>query len=242
MTLKVLIVDDEAIARTRMQRLLSEMSEVQIVGQAANAAEARTLLDAHDVDLMFLDIAMPGTNGMAFVESLSDSAPMVILCTAHREHAVDAFALGAVDYVVKPVDAARLTLAVDRARMRALPRAVAAQAVPSAPAVERLPIRTRQGVWLVDPREITHVAMEGELVKVGTLTGSHLTDLRLVEIEERFNSPTFVRVHRRALVNMEHVMRLAPIETGGYVAHLRSGEEVEVSRQAARELRRALGL
>lgn len=242
MTLKVLIVDDEAIARTRMQRLLSEMSEVQIVGQAANAAEARTLLDAHDVDLMFLDIAMPGTNGMAFVESLSDSAPMVILCTAHREHAVDAFALGAVDYVVKPVDAARLTLAVDRARMRALPRTATAQAASTAPAVERLPIRTRQGVWLVDPREITHVAMEGELVKVGTLTGSHLTDLRLVEIEERFNSPTFVRVHRRALVNMEHVMRLAPIETGGYVAHLRSGEEVEVSRQAARELRRALGL
>ncbi len=97
-------------------------------------------------------------------------------------------------------------------------------------------------MWLVDPREITHVVMEGELVHVGTLSGSHLTDLRLVEIEERFNSPTFVRVHRRALINMEHVMRLAPVETGGYVAHLRGGAEVEVSRQAARELRRALGL
>lgn len=240
MSLRVLIVDDESMARTRVRRILSEMSGLEILGEAANSGEARDFLERGDVDLMMLDVAMPGTNGIELLESLGDDAPMVILCTAHREHAVDAFALGAVDYVVKPVDAARLQLALGRAKARMDQRQM--KFTPQSTQVPRLPIKTQKGVLLIDPATITHVVLDGELIKVVTLSGAHLSDMRLTELEERFDSPNFLRVHRRGIVNLAHVTRLAPLPTGGYTAHLEGGGEVEVSRQAARELRRALGL
>ena len=240
MTLRTLIVDDESRARARVRRILASAGGVEVVGEAGNAGEARDFLESHDVDLLVLDVAMPGTNGIELLESLSDDAPMVILCTAHREHAVDAFALGAIDYVVKPVDAARLELALSRAKTRATKRDAKASTA-TAP-VDRLPLKTQKGVLLLDPSTITHVVLDGELVKVVTLSGAHLSDMRLSELEERFDSANFLRVHRRGIVNLAHVTRLAPLPTGGYTAHLEGGGEVEVSRQAARELRRALGL
>ncbi len=150
------------------------------------------------------------------------------------------FALGAVDYVVKPVDAARLQLALGRAKARMDQRQM--KFTPQSTQVPRLPIKTQKGVLLIDPATITHVVLDGELIKVVTLSGAHLSDMRLTELEERFDSPNFLRVHRRGIVHLAHVTRLAPLPTGGYTAHLEGGGEVEVSRQAARELRRALGL
>jgi two-component system LytT family response regulator len=150
---------------------------------------------------------------------------------------VQAFDGGAVDYVLKPVEAARLAKALERARSREL-RASAAPPV----ALSRLPVSTRQGIVLIDPAHITHASLEGELVTLFTLQGELLNDASLQELEGKLPKDKFERVHRRALLNMEHVTRLEPVETGGYVARTTRGHAVEISRQSARALRKRLGL
>jgi two-component system, LytTR family, response regulator len=143
--------------------------------------------------------------------------------------------VGAVDYVLKPVEAGRLALALDRAR-----RAAAARAIPAAP--RRLAIETREGVLLLDPAEIAFAELDGALVTIHAGDRRVISDLPLSALEARLPASSFLRVHRRAILNLDHVTLLEPTETGGYVARTRRGHAVEVSRQAARELRRVLGL
>jgi two-component system LytT family response regulator len=141
-----------------------------------------------------------------------------------------------VDYLLKPSEAARLKKALARVRER--------QLEPEAPAtgVNRLAVPTRQGIVLVDPSTVTHATIDAELVTLHTLSGDLLTDFTLRELEEKLPPGVFTRVHRRALVNLAHLARLEPLETGGYVARTVKGAAVEVSRQAARDLRKRLGL
>ncbi|GEL71048.1 positive alginate biosynthesis regulatory protein [Myxococcus virescens] len=204
---------------------------------------------AGGVDVVLLDIHMPGLSGLDALALLPEGGPRVILCTAHAEHAVQAFEHGAVDYVLKPVEPARLQKALERARARG-PAAASTGTVstpPKAPGTPvrglgRLPIPTRQGIVLVDPEAISHASLEDELVTVFTTQGDFLTDFTLNELVEKLPSEHFHRVHRRALLNLTHVARLEPLDTGGYLARTLRGHAVEVSRQSARELRRMLGL
>lgn len=200
---------------------------------------------AGGVDVVLLDIHMPGLSGLDALALLPEGGPRVILCTAHAEHAVQAFEHGAVDYVLKPVEPARLQKALERARARG-PATTAnpppKPPSPSARGLGRLPIPTRQGIVLVDPEAISHASLEDELVTVFTTQGDFLTDFTLNELVEKLPSEHFHRVHRRALLNLTHVARLEPLDTGGYLARTLRGHAVEVSRQSARELRRMLGL
>ena len=167
----------------------------------------------------------------------------MVLCTAHPDHAVGAFERGAVDYVMKPVEAGRLKRALDRARERLAMRAqsrAASETRASAPL--RLPIPTRQGIVLLDPRAVSHAVLEDELVTVVAEGARYLSLASLTELEELLPAELFERVHRRALLNLEHVCRLEPTSAGGFVAHTRAGDAIGVSRQAARELRRRLGI
>lgn len=233
-TLRVLVADDEKVARQRIVRLLGEIDGVIVCGECTNADEVATTVEREEVDVALLDIEMPGASGMeAF--ALFDArahAPRVIFCTAHERYAVEAFERGAVDYVLKPIDVDRLRKAIERVRAREAP-----VLEPTAP----LAITTLAGVVLVDASSITHAALEGALVTIFTDGGGkHITDDSLHELERKL--PHLVRVHRRALVALEHVARLEPVATGGYVAHTKTGHFVDVSRQAARALRRRLGL
>ena len=190
-----------------------------------------------EVDLVLLDIHMPGLTGLETGALLPEDGPYIIFITAHEEHALAAFDLGAVDYLLKPIDAVRLGKALLRARRR-----LGAQA--SAPAAElvRLPVTTRQGIRLLDPRELSHATFDGELVTLHTRGGALLTDFSLQDLEERLPAGVFERVHRRALINLELLACLDPLETGGYTARMQDGGLVPISRQAARRLRRRLGL
>ena len=226
--LRVLIADDEEIARRRLARLLAMIPETAVAGECADAGAVLERVREGGVDVLLLDIQMPGLTGLDAVALLPHGGPQVIFCTAHAEHAVGAFDAGAVDYLLKPVDAARLQKALDRARARR-PRSL-----------NRLAISTRQGIVLLDPGEISHAMLEGELVAVVTTSATYLTDSTLQALEEKLGG--FERVHRRALLNLEHVVRLEPNESGGFLARTRAGHGVEVSRAAARELRRRLGL
>ena len=241
--LRVLVADDEQLARTRLLRLLGSIEGVEACGECADGTEVLERVRQGGVDVVLLDIQMPKLTGVEALELMPTGGPYVIFCTAHPDHAVKAFDAGAVDYLLKPVEAARLSKALERARSRdAAKRFHAELEKHRKPAVQRLPISTRQGIVLLDPLEITHALLEGELVRVYSAQGEFLTDSTLQDLQDRLPTDRFSRLHRRALANLEQIARLEPMDTGGYLARTHKGQSFEVSRQAARELRRWLGL
>ncbi len=243
--LQVLIADDEEIARKRLIRLVKLIPDTQVCGECRDGEEVLERARAGGVDVILLDIQMPGLSGMEALELLPADGPYVIFCTAHSEHAVRAFDAGAVDYLLKPIEAARLQKALERARSRdAVKRfhqELHAHRVPRTE-LARLAVPTRSGIVLIDPEVISHAVLEGELVTLFTEQGQYLTDFALQDLQDRLPANKFERVHRRALLNLEAVARLEPNEVGGFTAHTHRGETVEVSRAAARLLRKRLGL
>ncbi len=235
--MRVLLADDELLARKRLARLLAEVAGVTLVAECVDAEEVIARVKEGGVDLALLDIHMPGLSGLDALGILSSPegpGPAVIFCTAHADHAVAAFEGGAVDYLLKPIELERLRKAIERARNRIAP--------PRPDRVDRLPIETRQGIVLVDPARITHAVLDGALVTLFTLEEELVTDYSLQDLERRLPDGRFLRVHRRALLALEHVTRLEPVATGGYAARTVRGHVVEVSRQAARALRKRLGI
>ena len=249
--LRVLVADDEAIARKRLVRLLAAMPDVVVAGECADAHEVLGRVRAGGIDAVLLDIQMPELSGIEALQLFPADGPVVIFCTAHTAHAVAAFDLGAIDYLLKPIEAARLRKALDRARDRDARRRYADELArfknrgdrgDQERPLDRLALPTRQGIVLLDPLTVSHAELDGELVTVHTSDAQYLSALSLQELESRLPGERFARVHRRALVNLEHVVRLEPNEVGGYTARTRGGHAVEVSRQSARDLRRRLGL
>ncbi len=248
--LRILVADDEQVARRRLLRLLRAFPYVEICGECATGDEVLERVRQGGVDVILLDIAMPEFSGMEAMQLVPDPKPVVIFCTAYAEHAVKAFDVGAIDYLLKPIEAGRLAKAIERARDsgRRLPSEASVAHLPSEeasvrpePSVARLPISTRDGIVLLDPADVTHAMLEGELVTVYTTKAEYLTDFTLQELETRL-AGIAERVHRKALLNLAHVVCLEPCETGGFVARTRTGRVVQISRQAARDLRRRLGL
>ena len=236
--LSILIADDEELARRRLLRLLGELPGCEVAGECESGQEllARLARGDLEVDVVLLDIHMPGLGGLEAAALLPDGGPQVIYTTAHAEHALAAFDVGAVDYLLKPIEAVRLGRALDRARARLAPRGAAPGDL------QRLPVATRAGIVLLDPRALSHAVFDGALVTLHTAQGPLLTDQSLHELEARLPAALFERVHRRVVVNLEQIDRLDPQETGGYIARMRGGGEVPIARQAARRLRRRLGL
>ncbi len=239
MTLRVLFADDEAMARKRMRRLLEAQPDVEIVAECTSGQDALLCLDAHAVDVALLDVHMGLVSGLEVSELAAELGVEVILTTAHQEHAVEAFEQGAIDYLLKPIDEARLARALSRASAR-IERTSAPQGAPSPSATDRLAIESHGEVHLIDPSDVSHATSDGQLVTLVTGRRELLTERTLSELERRL--PSLLRVHRRALLSLAHVDRLLPQPSGGYLAITKSGHEVPVSRQEARELRRRLML
>jgi two-component system, LytTR family, response regulator len=244
--LRIVVCDDELMARKRVLRLLGELQGIDSVSECESGEQVLERLRAEDVDVAILDINMPGMSGIETVMAMPEERPYVIFLTAHPEHAVKAFDVGAVDYVLKPVDDARLAKALERARGfldHGPAVAGASDATREASrATDKLAIATHDGAALVRPSEITHATFDGTLVTVHTAGRAILTDDTLQDLEAKLGAGPFERVHRRALLNLDHVERLESVDTGGYVAVLSTGKRVDVSRQSARRLRRRLGL
>ena len=231
-----LIVDDEAPARSELRYLLAAHPEVEIAGEAASAAEALTLARDTAFDVVFLDVEMPGLSGVdaaALVRERRDP-PAVVFVTAHDRYAVDAFAVEAFDYLVKPVDPERLARVVERLRER-----TSENALP----VEKIPVVSAGGTELLDFDQVHFVQADGDYSRVHTYDRSYLCTASLGELEERLG-PRFARIHRSHLVNLAKVAavrRAAPDRIRLQLADA-GRTELDVARRQARELRQKLGL
>jgi two-component system LytT family response regulator len=236
--LRVAIADDELLARKRLVRLLEEMGDVEVVGVHEDAASLLAQVAVDVVDAIVIDVQMPGTDGIEAAARVPEGGPFVIFATAHPEHAARAFDVGAVDYVLKPIEGPRLARAIDRARAQ-----IESRRPPGVEPLTRIAVTTRQGVVLVAPDEISHAEFDGTLVTIHRRDAEPLLcDYSLQDLAQRLVEPRFDRVSRRAIVSLAEIAMLVPQETGGYVAVMKSGSHVAVSRQSARRLRRWLGL
>ncbi len=256
MTHRCLIVDDEAPARELLRSLLEEVGGVQVVGEAAEADEALELIRSIDYDLVLLDIQMPGPSGLDLAREIRQlpQRPAIVFTTAYPDHAVEAFELEAVDYLVKPFDAERLRRAIDRALASrgeerdlgptgAPPSPSPASPVGATPGQTRIPVQRGDRTVLVDADQVVYATASRGYSYLKLADERVLVSWSLAELEQRLG-PGFFRVHRSHLVNLSHVRELIPDYRGALVLVMddRQGSQVEVSRRQARALRQALGM
>jgi two-component system response regulator AlgR len=243
MSLQVLVVDDETLARSRLRTLLGECAApaAAVGGEAGNAVQAMDLLRRVHFDAVLLDIRMPGADGLALAQALQSLArpPAVVFVTAHAEHAVAAFELEAVDYLTKPVRLERLQVALQKVE-----RLVQAQAGAQDAALEVLLIQDRGRTERVPLAEVLFFKAELKYITVRTASRSHILDASLSELEERY--PTqFLRVHRNALVARRAIRALEkhfdPEEGEGWAVRLNGIDELlAVSRRQLSAVREAV--
>lgn len=238
--MRVLIVDDEPLARQRLRDLLGEIADVEIVGDAGNGRDAITRAQRPGVDVVLLDIAMPVMDGLEAARHLATLAhpPAIVFCTAYDEHALAAFDAAAVDYLLKPVRPQRLREALGRAR-----RVAAADAralAPTTRARTHLAARLRGALRLIPLHEVRYLHAEEKYVIVHHAHGEDLIEDSLKSLEEEFGE-RFVRIHRSCLVACDAVARLERSAVGNTQVVLRDGGvELEVSRRCIAALRERL--
>jgi len=235
-TLKALVVDDEAPARSELRYLLDEAGGVEVIGEASNASEASHLIRAIPYDVVFLDIDMPGISGIELAETLAqlERPPAVVFVTAHSEHAVKAFEVSATDYLMKPVDLARLT--------QALAKLAPAEVVPVR--VERISVEKAGKKLLLQVEEVYYVMAKDDYSFLHTDAERYLSTNSLAQLERKLMASGFFRVHRRYLVNLAQVKEVVPMYGGTLLLTLLDSKEtqVPVSRRRVPSLKRALGL
>lgn len=251
--LRVLIADDERPARRFLASVLAELPSVALVGEASNGLEAVTLIEELRPDLALLDLQMPELGGLDAARAISTGAmPSIAFVTAFDEYAVQAFELNAVDYLLKPVDKARLAATIERARARLrashTARARALNAAASAfdaatrrPHLERIPVRTRDETQLLPVRHVTSIVADGDLLVITTTSGERYTIThRLHALEGRLDPRRFVRLGRGTLAAVDQIQRVSPMPGGTYQVTMANGQQLPVSRLQARVLRETL--
>ena len=259
--LSVLIVDDEQLARDELCFLLGQAEAIQILGQAADGVDALRMAGELKPDVVFLDVQMPGLTGFEVAQRLmlTGAPPQLVFVTAYDQHAIDAFAVNAVDYVLKPVDSARLDQTLDRVRTRLAARPAAV--LPLSPADlervieavqarqgqrrEQLAIRVGERFILVQADEVVHASLIDDAIVVATQAVSGTSSYRtLDELQARLDPNVFWRVHRSHLVNITKIKEVVPWFSRNYLLRMKDQKttEIPVSRTQTRRLREYLQL
>ena len=253
--LRVVVADDERPARSFLIALLRTFDDVSVVGEAVSGREAVAVIEREKPDLALLDWQMPELDGIGVVRVLrKDAMPLIAFVTAHDEHAVKAFEVNAVDYLLKPVDKARLREALNRAEDRIEHREIVAEAASRVgaaidayetatrpPFLERIPVRHREEVRIVPVRQIASIIAEGELLNIVTLPNErHTINYRLKDLEQRLDPERFIRLGRGTLANVDLITKVSVMPGGTHVAVLSTGQQLAVSRLQSRLLRARL--
>jgi two-component system, LytTR family, response regulator len=231
-----MIVDDESPARRELRRLLAEFSWIEVTCEAGNVAEAAAKIEASGPELLFLDIQMPGGSGFELLTRL-EHVPQVIFTTAHDEHAVRAFEVNALDYLLKPVDPKRLAGALARVKEAAVPRRSNPDAV-----LDQLFVRDGPRCWFVPLREVRLLTSEGNYVRLSWGKLRPLVGRALSAVEQRLDPRKFFRANRRQIINLDFVDGVELGTNGCLHVQLRDGPEVEISRRQARLFRGQSGI
>jgi two-component system, LytTR family, response regulator len=250
--LRVIVADDERPARSFLIALLRSYDDVTVVGEAESGKEAVALIEQEHPDLALLDLQMPELDGIGVVRMLKkDDMPLVAFVTAYDEYAVKAFEVNAVDYLLKPVDKARLRDALNRAQARIEHAEIVAEqasrvgaaieayeAASKPPYLERIPIRRRDEVMIVPIDQIASIVADGELLHITTVRNErHTITYRLKDLEQRLDPRRFIRLGRGTLANIDLITKVSMMPGGTHVAALSNGQKLPVSRLQSRILR-----
>jgi two-component system LytT family response regulator len=245
--MRVLIVDDEAPARDKLRRWLAEEPDISLVGACADGLEAAASIEGLQPDAVFLDIQMPGMSGLEVAAQLEPAqAPLLVFVTAYDEHAVKAFDLNAVDYLLKPYDRDRLQKTLERLRgRRGEARTAAASAVQTARAQTgssaRLLVPHGEQLQLIDASSIHWLEADDNYVHVHTAQARYMVRRTLSDLLTQLGS-SFRRIHKSAAVNLAEVKSLSPLFKGDHEVHLRSGAVLRLSRRYKDELFGQMGV
>jgi two-component system, LytTR family, response regulator len=226
--MKAMIIDDEPPARREMRRLLARFSWVEIVGEAGNVDQAAQMIETLSPELLFLDIQMPGGTGFDLLTRLED-VPQVIFTTAYDEHAVRAFKVDALDYLLKPIEPARLAGALARVKSAQAARTPRPDAV-----LEQIFVRDGSRCWFVPLREVRLLSSEGNYIRLSWGKSQPLLGRALATLEQRLDPNRFFRANRRQIINLDFIESVELGVNGRLHAQLRDGPEVEISRRQAR--------
>jgi len=248
--MKTLIVDDEPAARRILREELELMSEIEIVGEAENGKDALRQIGELQPDVIFLDLQMPAMSGFEVVRNLrGGNLPVVVIVTAYDQYAIEAFEAGAIDYLLKPVSEARLRKSVARARLlvdRPLENAnqvakIAAAAEEGAAGARRKIVgRSGSDYFLLDTDEILAFQAERELVWIVTARQRLLATIPLAAIQEKLSETQFPRVHRNAIVNVNHVRKMSALSSQRWLITLSNALQLVVSKRQAHLIRSLL--
>src|SRR5213594_185723 len=260
MEIRAVLVDDEQLARDELGYLLGQLGGVEVIGQAGNGVEALTTIDRLQPDVVFLDVQMPGLTGFEVARRMLDKRvpTHIIFVTAYDQHAIEAFEVNAVDYLLKPVDPERLSLAVQRAHRRvSSDRSIGADPIGEQLEKivqlvadrqhrrERLAIKVGERFMLVQAEEIVYASLADDGIVVVTLKHSGTSNYRtLDELQERLDPGVFWRVHRSHLVNINKIKEIVPWFSRNYILRMKDEKstEIPVSRTQTRRLREYLKL
>ena len=226
--MKAMIIDDEPPARRELRRLLTDFPWVEVVGEAGNVAQAEGIVESLLPDLLFLDIQMPGGTGFDLLSRL-EHLPQVIFTTAHDEHAVRAFEVDALDYLLKPIDPARLAAALARVKIAHAGRVPQPEAL-----LEQIFVRDGDRCWFVPLREVRLLSSEGNYIRLSWGKTHPLLGRALAALEPRLDPNRFFRANRRQILNLDFIEHVELGVNGRLHAQLRDGPEVEISRRQAR--------
>jgi two-component system LytT family response regulator len=241
MQVTALIVDDEPVARAGLREMLRAIEWITVIGEASNGSAAVEAIDRLRPEIVLLDIQMPGMLGTEVLEHLSHQ-PYIVFTTAHVQHAVDAFELGAIDYILKPFGAARLGVAMERVRA-ALGEPVAHPALERLGGalghgpISRLFVRTGGAIVPLAVDRVAYFSADGDYIVAHTERARHLLHLSLARLELRLDPKRFLRIHRAHVINLDLVKAFRRDAGGQLVAEMLDGTRLPVSRSRAQELR-----
>ena len=252
MKIRTLIVDDEPLARGRLRTLLAVEPDIEIIGEAGDGREAAAAIESARPDLVFLDIQMPELDGFGVVETIrSARTPEIIFVTAFSQHALRAFEVHALDYLLKPFDRERFQVALGRARTRLAQArsdelsqrltALLAEMRPEARAADRLAVKSGGRVLFLKLADIDWIEAADNYVNLHVGAESHLLRETMTALEARLDASQFLRIIRSTIVNVERIKELQPMFHGDYAVILRNGSRLSLSRGYRDKLQQLLG-
>lgn len=246
--MRVLLVDDEPIARQVLRQELEAISDIQVVGEAADGAAALELITTSQPDLVFLDLEMPKMTGFEMIRRLEATpAPVIVIVTAYDQHAIQAFESGAIDYLLKPVSQARLLQTIDRARklakhpLQVLEQIEQIQTLSTAGSdsgqVRKIVAKAGAEFFLLNIEEVMAFQAEGDLTWIITGKQRFLATQNLRGLEVKLKNTPFQRIHRGAMVNVNHIRKMSMLTSQRWLMTLTTGQEFIVSKRQAKNIR-----